>query len=169
MPAAERYTNIAYLSVTESAANTLTFSKLETGIAPFEKRGWLISRLEYFVSVTSANWGADADALTYALTASNTISSLDLSDNAVIDYNKITRIDLGAAATGMFMERPIVKDLSTLAGGGVLVTPNPLYMAAVGTALTGATTVKCRMFYTSIDLKADEFWELVEMRRMVGT
>jgi hypothetical protein len=83
--------------------------------------------------------------------------------------NQVKRIDLGAAASGMFVELPYTKDLSTIPGGGLLVPPNPIYIFAEGAALTNAVTLSCRMFYTSVDLKADEFWELVEMRRMVGT
>jgi hypothetical protein len=169
MPVAEKFANVAYVTVTESAANTLTFSKLETGIAPFEKRGWIINRIEWSFGINVTTFAANDDQLTVALTASNTITSLTLGDNAVLDMMVFKRIDIGTAGSGMFVATPFVKDLSTVPGGGLLVTPNPIYIAAKGTSLPDVATCSCRFYYTSVDLKADEFWELVEMRRMVGT
>lgn len=169
MPVAEKYSNVAYLSVAESAANTLTFSKLETGIAPFEKRAWILSRLEYFFTVTVTNWAATNDRIDFGLAVSNSFTTVALSENAILDLNNMRRLDMGTAGSGFFQYQPFMKDLSTIPGGGLLVPPNPIYIFAQGTALTSAVTVNCRMFYTSVDLKADEFWELVEMRRMVGT
>jgi len=169
MPVAEKFSNMAYITVTETAANTLTFSKLETGIAPFEKRGWILARLEYFISVSSGDFAADADACRYGLSASNSISDVGIGENAVIDYNLLKRVDFGAAATGLLIEKPQVKDLSTIPGGGILIAPNPIYIFAYGSNAPNAFTVSCRIYYVSVDLKADEFWELVEMRRMVGT
>jgi len=169
MPAAEKFSNVAYIAVTESAANTITFDKLETGIAPFEKRAWVISRIEYFFNVSAANFAAANDNLKFGLTVSNSWTTPGLAENAIIDYNIYKRVDWGTAATGAIYEMPITKDLSTIPGGGILVPPNPIYLWAVGESLPNAMTVNARFYYTSFDLKADEFWELVEMRRMVGT
>jgi len=169
MPQAEKFSNVAYIQVEESAANTLTFKKLETGIAPFEKRAWLISRIEYFFASSSTNFAADNDRLQIGISASNSFTAVDLGENAILDLYDYKRIDLGAAASGMFQTWPAVKDLSTIPGGGLLAPPNPLYLFAKGSSLPNAMTVDCRFYYTSFDLKADEFWELVEMRRMVGT
>ena len=37
-----------------------------------------------------------------------------------------------------------------------------------GTALESVMTIEARMFYTVKKLKVEDFWELVEMRRMIG-
>lgn len=168
MPVKEKFVNQAYLSVVESAANTLTFSKLETGVSIYEKVGWLISRVDYHTSLASSNFAADGDGVTFGLTASDGITGLALSSAAVIDFNTIDRRDYGTAASALFHIFPYSKSFADLPGGGLLVPPNPLYLGVVGTALTSAVTLLARMFYTVVVLKVDEFWELVEQRRMIG-
>lgn len=169
MPTAEKYANQAYVTVVESAANTLTFEKLETGISIFEKKGWLIHRIEYFVIMTDTIFATKGDYLEFGLTASDQITALGLGVNAVIDYNRLIRHDLGTAGTGFYQHQPFVKDLSNIHGGGFLVPPNPIYVATQGNSLGAASTVAVRFYYSVVDLKADEFWELVEIRRMIGT
>lgn len=163
------FVNQAYLSVVESAANTLTFSKLETGINIYEKVGWLINRLDYFYSIKAANFAATDDAFVAGLSSSNQITSVPLNSSAVIDRIGFDRQDFGTAANAIFFEEPLVKDFSRLPGGGLLVPPNPIFIFVKGTALTTAITVSARMFYTVVELKTEDFWELVEQRRMIGT
>jgi hypothetical protein len=169
MPSQEKFCNIAYNSVTESAANTLTFNKLETGISIYEKVGWLINRIEYYISTASAVFAADADGLKVGWSTSDGLTSWDESNSAWFDLMQFARVDYGTAGSGFVVEKPFVKDLSTLPGGGLLVPPNPLYLGAQGISLGAAQTVEARVFYTVIQLKQEEFWELVEMRRMIGT
>lgn len=167
--AAEKFANQAYLSVTESGANTLTFSKLETGVSIYEKVGWLISRIDYFFGLSVANFGATADAIRFGITVSDVIASMLPGMSSVVDLNMITRTDLGTAGSGMFTREPFIKDFSNLLGGGLLVPPNPIYIGAQGTTLTSAMTISARLFYSVVHLKTEEFWELVEQRRMIGT
>ncbi len=168
MPAGEKFVNQAYLSVVESAANTLTFSKLETGISIYEKVGWLISRLDYHCKVLGANFAAEGDSITYGISVSDSISSISLSLAAIVDQNEITRMDFGTAGSGLLQVNPRSKTFADLPGGGILVPPNPIYICVKGTALTSAITIYARMFYTVVELKGEEFWELVEQRRMIG-
>jgi len=166
----DKFPNMAVISVTESALNTLTFKKLETGISLFEKVAWVIHRIEYLI--TAASYGyfdAAGDTLEIALAATDQMSSLSITNAAVIDYQYIARLALGAAATGLFMESPLVRDLSTLPMGGVIVPPNPLYLGVKGTSLTAATTVTARFFYTTYPLSPDDYWELVEARRIIAS
>ncbi|GAH07378.1 unnamed protein product, partial [marine sediment metagenome] len=74
----------------------------------------------------------------------------------------------GTAGTALILRKPFTKDFSSLPGGGILVPPNPIYIFAKGNALGSARTVTCRIFYTVRILKAEDFWELVELRRMIG-
>lgn len=167
--AEEKFANIAFVTVTETAANTLTFKKLETGIAPFEKVAFLINRIEYFYQRTVAIFAATGDSLVIGLSASDQFSTAELDNSAIIDYHTQVRVDLGAAGSGFFDRQPFIKDFSTLPGGGLLVAPNPIYLFGVGSSLGAATTTWVRFFYTIKHLKSEDFWELVEMRRMIGT
>ena len=166
--AEDKYVNQAFLTVTESAPNTLTFNKLETGIPIYEKVGWLISRLDYFYAVNVTQFPAEGASLSYGLSAQDTLATVGLRNAAVIDMNFIARHDIGVAASGLWRVTPIAKSFAELPGGGILVPPNPLYVFALGASLAAVQTVDVRMFYTVVKLKPEDFWELVEQRRMIG-
>lgn len=169
MPEKDTFVNQAYLSVVESSANTLTFSKLETGVSIHEKVGWVIARLDYDLSITAANFGAEGDRVSFGISTSSAITTATLAQSAVIDYNTITRRDLGTAASGMFLRMPVFKTFADLPGGGILVPPNPLFIWTLGAGLGTPMTIQARMFYVVRQLKLEDFWELVELRRMIGT
>jgi len=164
----EKFVNQAYLSVVESAANTATYSKLETGISIYEKVGWIINRIDYNVDMAEAIMVAAADGILFGLSSMDGIASPTLSMSAIIDYNARMRAEYGTGASGFILERPWTKDFSDLPGGGLLVPPNPIYIWAKGISLAAAQTVLARMFYTVVVLKTEDFWELVEQRRMIG-
>lgn len=170
----DKFANMATISLVESAANTLTFAKLETGIALFEKVAWLISRLEFFLQTRDAtNFAASEDAVLWALCASNTMASLaggvTITNPAVIYGQRIKRIDFGAAASGAMYVDPMIVDFSTMPSGGILVPPNPLYGAIQGSAAPAAMSAFIRIYYTNYALSnADEYWELVESRRVIS-
>lgn len=162
------YVNQAYIGVTESAMNTLTFSKLETGISIFEKVAWLINRIDYDFDTSATAFPADGDNFVCGICVSDQLTDTSLKNSAILDRMITKRADLGTAASGMFVHRPHKQDFSGLPGGGLLVPPNPIYLFAQGTSLPSPMTVAIRIFYVVIQLKAEEFWELVEQRRMIG-
>lgn len=165
------FSNIATISIVESAANTITFKKLETGIPLFEKVAWVISRLELMFNPLAAAMVADADAVLFALTVSNTIASLasgkTQTEPAVLYGGRIIRNDFGAAATGYLSYQPYILDFSTMPGGGLLTPPSPLYGAVEGASMQAAITLYMRLYYTQIQLTPDQYWELVEARRYI--
>jgi hypothetical protein len=166
----DQFANYAILSVTESAANTLTFKKLETGISLNEKVAWVINRVEYFVSgLTAAVFNGDTDNLSFGLAVSNTFATASLTEPTIIDLNNIMRLDFGTAAVAMLYSKPQVKDFSAMPGGGIIVPPVPIYAFAVGSGLVSATSVISRIFYTLLPLAVDQYWELVEARRVLSS
>lgn len=165
----DQFCNTAILRVTESAANTLTFAKLESATSLFEKVAFLVSRLEWYTAAAQL-MGTAADAITFGLTVSNQIAGIEEGYTEVVDTNEIALMGIGALAGFLLYQEPnIIKDFSNLPGKGILVPPNPLYIAAKGTGLGAAATVYCRMFYTVLQLTPDQYWELVETRRVLGT
>jgi hypothetical protein len=154
---------------TESAGSTLTFKKLETGISLFEKMAWLISRVDYFLHLGTLDLmvGA-ADAVYCALVATDQMTSLALTNAAVIDMLYLGTVLRGVAANLTIKECMVSHDLSTLPGGGLLVPPNPLYGAVVGGSLASAATITMKLFYTNYELSVEEYWELVESRRIIS-
>lgn len=162
------FVNQAYLEVVESAANTLTFDKLETGTSIHEKVGWVISRVDYYFLYSPTNFAAASDRVEFGISVINTFTAPSPAENGVIDFNRVMRVDIGTAASGIIHQMPISRNFGDLQGGGILVPPNPLYIYVMGTALTNPVTMKARMFYTVRSLKTEDFWELVELRRMIG-
>lgn len=165
------FSNLAHIQVIESAANTLTFKKLETGIAVTEKIAWNLHRIEYYLTtVSAALFNATGDAVSLGLAASNSIVNVeDMSNPSLLDLLTIQRQDIGVAASGFFQDIPRVKDFAALPAGGLLIPPNPLFGFVVGNSLTGAMTVRLRLFYSPVELKVDEFWQLVEAYRVISS
>jgi len=163
----DRYANVAHIQVTESAANTLTYKKLETGISLFEKMAWVISRIEYYwlaFALADAN-----DGLTVGITTSNNPSSLVPEHVAVVDMTRFEMIYLGVPANALLLTAPVIRDFSELPGGGLIVPPNPIYLALEGLSQPAALVMDARIYYTAVQLKGYEFWELVESRRIISS
>jgi len=164
----DKFANQAIITVTETATDTLTFKKLETGVSLTEKVAWIINRVEYIINnFTASLFNSSGDAIKFGLSVSNAFASASFDEQAIIDYNLVQRADFGTAASGGFMELPIIKDLSSLPSGGILVPPVPLYGFAQGVGLAAASTVACRIYYTLLPLAIDQYWELVEARRIL--
>lgn len=164
----DKFANYAIITCLESAPNTLTFKKLETGISITEKVAWIIHRIEYFLgAIAAAQFNADQDAQVFGLSVSNAFATPQLTENTILDLNSLIRVDLGAAATGSWERQPYTKDFTQLPSGGLLVPPTPLYLFNKGTSLVAASTVTARLHYTTRALVVDEYWELVESRRVL--
>lgn len=163
----DEFSNKAYGTVTESAANTLTFSEVRTNISIFEKVAWVIHRIEWHL--TQATYGLLADGsdnLNLALTGSDAIASLGLEIPAVIDLYNVFRVH--ASGVGFaFNTMPLVRDLSSLPGGGLIVAPRPLFVAIHGESLLSAATAEVRFYFTQRALAADEYLDLIDFYRIV--
>lgn len=170
----DKFANVATITVTESAANTLTWQKLETGFSLTEKVAWVISRIEWYVTGDlSTLFNAANDRLFLALTVYNGLTTLASAaafrDPTILDMYVLSREDFGAAASGIMFERPFIKDFSNLPGGGLIVPPAPLYMGAQGVSLASASTNMAKIFYNTLNLKTEDYWELVEARRVISS
>ncbi len=164
---ADRYANVAHIKVVESATGTLTYKKLETGISLFEKVAWVIARIEYYW--LAAGYAASGDGVKMGLTTSNNPPALTPDEVAIVDLTKTRRVDMGTAASAIVDVSPIIRDFSQLPGGGLIVPPNPIYLAVIGVNQAAVVTMECRIYYTGVQLKGDEFWELVEARRIISS
>ena len=162
----DKYANVLYDSVTQSATDTLTFEAIEIGLSLFDKVGILIHRLEWFGH--QAKLAADNDTIEFGLSTSNGWSAADSSEPSIITFHKESVVDYGTAATCKLQRQPLLDDFTTLPGGGILTTPKPLYLFCDSDALAAAATVKIRLFFTIVTLKAEEYFELLETRQFFG-
>lgn len=159
------YVQHAAISVTETAANTLTFQQLTTGGMLFSRQAMVISAIEYDVDLSVIV--ADDDIITVALVTSNQLSDLLLSDPNVIDMVRF-RGDLQGTAGNMNQyQMPYRRDYSNFPGGGVITPAHPIFLAASGTSLGSATLTRCRISFQIVELSAAEFVELVEAMRII--
>lgn len=165
----DKYSNIAYGEAIESVAGTMAFGEIHSGVSLFDKVAWLISRIDYYISFTALNLMLDeTDSITVGITGSNTLTGFGLSQSNVYDTISMCQRDWGASANSQLYTSPFTKDLSTLPGGGLIIPPNPLYAAAQGISLAAPTGASLRIFFTYLDLKPEEYWELVESKRIVS-
>jgi len=164
----DKFATQAILTPTESAANTLTFEKLETGVSVYDRIGWVIQRIEWRMSAaTQALFNGTGDLLTMALTLTNSLTALNDDNPALIAIRKWQRTDFGTAASASIEPLTWIDDYSTLAGGGLLCLPNPIYSAVLGTGLSGAASVFIRVFFVTVQLDDKDYFNLVQARQLL--
>jgi hypothetical protein len=168
--AGDKFANIAFLSVTESAANTLTFKALAMANNLLsEKAAIIIHRAEWQTNARGyMNSTGDYHEIVLAL--SDRITAIyDLSQPEILMYNSISRLDLGVAASGLILDGLFARDFTSLPGGGVIVPADRLYIGAQGTGLSAASVTTMRIYYTVLALDVSDYWELIEARRVMTT
>lgn len=163
----ESFANKFYGTVTESAANTLTFAEIQTNVDVFAKIAWVLHRLEWnFQVAVGTMFQGNADRVRMAITSSDNITDLELDNPAVIDRADIEMRESTAVGFSFFY-RPFIRDFASLPGGGIIMAPRPLFVGVHGVSLVAAATVEVRGYFTKRDLTADEYLELVDFYRIV--
>ena len=165
----DKYANQGYVKLTPTL-NTLSFEELATFVSVFEKKAFLINRVEYFFSSGALReFDAETDSVLFGLCRSDSFSVASLAEQAIFDFNALVCVLQGAGVSSQVVAEPFVKDLSTLPGGGILVPSRPVFLWCHSTGWAAAGDLHARIYFTVVDLKADEYWELVESLRLVGT
>lgn len=165
----DNFSNKFYGTVTESAANTLTFAEISTNVNIFTKIAWILNRLEWYLPY--ATWSQitdNGDLIDMALTASDQISAIGLDNASVIDKCVLGVKYFGAAATASLMNMPIPRDFSNLPGGGLIIAPRPLFVAAKATGFATASQVEIRGYFQQIDMTPEEYLDLIDFYRIVS-
>lgn len=164
---ADSYANVAAVLVTESGTATLTTTKFQFPFSIMDKMALIINRAEYWLNSTD-KLDTTGDSFVMGICAASTLTDPSAqSDPLIIDSVAIERRDLGTAATGFFWKRPFLQDFSSLPGGGILVAPAPLYGFLKGYATSAAGNAWIKFYYTYVELATDEYWQLVESRRII--
>lgn len=164
----DRFANRIYASATETVAGTLVFSEINTNMSIFDKQAFVLHRLEYYPRTEDLNlMVSNADYIEYSLTASNTLSSLDLSNPAVIDVHRIGcwfSTAVGHEATF----QPFSRDFTGLPGGGLICAPRPLYLAVRGVSLAAVVSVTMRAYFSILEMTAEDYLDLVDFYRVLA-
>jgi hypothetical protein len=165
----DEYSNMYQVTLTESAAGTLTFTEINLGLTLFQKKAILISRIviDWGYTLVQAMVAA-ADTAIVGLCQSNQLSTIALSDSATIWKAQKGLVVYGTPANAKIEEVVDVYDLSTIPGGGEFLVPTPLYGAIQCGSIAAAQSVTMRMYFQVIDLKEGEYIELLESRHFFG-
>jgi hypothetical protein len=163
------YVNRAFGSVTETAANTLTFEQIHFGTSIREKMALVIHRIRYRFARGEMNKILDdSDGINMAITRSENITTIGAGEPAVIDNAVINLLDFGTPANAYAYSADFMtRDFSTLPGGGLIAPAKPIFIAVQGVSLASAVTLNCTMYFTFKMLKPQEYWELVETMRVI--
>jgi len=151
-----------------------SFTEVPTYASAFSKEAFIIHRLEYHFRYSEYDLVVAADdEICAGITTSNRVASIDSfafdeADPCIIDVVRVTAGLRGAAANMSFLHNPIVTDLSALPGGGIIVPSRPIFGACEGKNIAGNVKCRIRGYFTRVELKADEFLELVDAYRMVA-
>lgn len=160
----DEYSNVILADVTQSAANTLTFEELNLGFNIFDKYALLLQRWEVLWGISvEAEIATNADSLSVAICADNTPSNLAFGDRRIIDT---LRLQIQGAVTPVTRSYPLMKDYTSLSGGGLLLIPKPFYLAVDSTGFAAAATVNFRLYFVIVPLKDADYLELLEARRI---
>lgn len=164
----EMFAQLGYLSVTETAANTLTFAGLSVFSNVLGQKGMVIHRASYTLDTTAfGNMVGDGDGVTFGLSGDDSMTSITFNDAEIYDYNMLDLQYIGTAANSQQHYVPFVKDYTGLPGGGLLVPADRLYVYVKGHSAAGAIEIKCRFHYTIMDLSAQEYLELAQAMRVL--
>ena len=165
----DKQANFAAIQAIESAAATLTFAKFAFPFSIQDKMALIISRIEYWfggIHLLDAN----TENIVAGLSAAGAlVDPFNQADPLIIDSMRMYRDATAVPQSTNLVQLPWVKDFSTLVGGGLMVAPAPLYAFVKATG--GATPTSCwlKLFYTYKSLSTDEYWELVETRRVISS
>jgi len=165
----DTFANVAAIKVTESAAATQTSAKFAFPFSIMDKMALIVNRIEYWMA-SYAQLNTANDIFYAALTAAAAVTDIaNQADPLIIDSFSTVRIDMGTAASGLIVSQPYIKDFSSLPGGGLLMAPAPLYGMVQGVGTTPLAACFIKLFYTYVELSTDEYWQLVESRRIISS
>lgn len=164
----DKNANVAAVAVAEAAAGTLASVKFNFPFSIMDKMALTINRIEYFFN-TPGYLNSSGDYCIIGMCVASTLADANAqNDPLLVDSAVFERIDMGTAASGLFMSRPLVKDLSQIPGQGLMVAPAPLYAFIKSNGASNPCTGWVRMYYTYQELAADDYWQLVESRRIIS-
>ena len=163
----DRYSNLLSANVLESAAGTITFQEIVTGISLGQGIGMLIDQIDYYPSGSGLELlVATLDQMQLAWTVNTSLSSLNPDTSGVIHTISIhTGAPIGTPASN---GRPIILPLQYQFFPAMIVASPRLYFACVGTNLAAVFSARSRLYFRYVSLSSQEYLELAEAFVLVG-
>lgn len=160
----DKYSNIATLAVTMSAANTLTSQEMVTGISLGQGVGLLIDHIDYYPnSIMVGEMTATGDYIWWSV--STQAEKYLVTEPQVIDSGLLTQHDFGAGALRAHaLQWPIERYFSPPL---IIATPR-LYLNLVTNGLANPGNITCKIYYRYVKLTTQEYLELAEAYVLVS-
>lgn len=163
----DKYANVAALTLIESAAGTMTYQELLTGVSLGRQTGILIDQIEYLVpTLQLEKILATGDDIEVGWFVSNTASDFDMNDRRQIHqvmFNQGTIIGTPASGAALFVQ-PIVFQFFP----PMIVAAPRIFLGAKGSSLGSAMAAESRIYFRYIDLTSQEYIELAEAFVLAG-
>ena len=162
----DRFANVAATTLTLSAANTLTFQEMLTGISLGQGVGMLIDEIDYSMSRTSLlELVADSDNVDIALTASDDIPSIsDMGDRRIIHNFSLHSIMVGAVVGLNHVKMPFVHQFFP----PLIIAAPRVFLAGVTAGAAAASVFQIRFYFRYISLTPQQYLELAEAFVLTG-
>lgn len=168
MPIRDKFANILTMAVTLSAADTLTFAEISTGLGMQPGRkvamAMIIDQINYYVG-DHALMTTNADNMVMGITTSNLVPDLtNASDRRILDSIEHMRVDFGTAAGGQLFTKPIPHQFFP----PLIHAERTIFLGMNSNGLASVVTGRVRIYYRLVELEAAELIELTEVFRLVG-
>ena len=163
----DRFANLASAAVVESAAGTLTYTELLTGISIGAGIGMLFDRIAYqFNSATIALIIGAGDSVQGGWFTSKDAAAFDYNDRRLIDSAILQMAPIiGTPASAAFpIEMPIVHHFSP----PLIVASPRIYLGVIGLSLASVTNLISRLYFRYQPLTDKEYLELAEAFVLMG-
>lgn len=162
----DRFANIAAVRAQESAAGTLTFAEILTGISLGQSLGIVIDEIDYYPGSGSIDdIVAAADWLACALCSSNDMTSIvAMNDRRIIHSMALTGATHGTPANQAVHVLPYVYQFFP----PIIIAAPRLYLGVHGNSLATAVLCDMRMFYRFMPLTPQDYLELAETFVLTG-
>lgn len=161
----DRFANRITAKVVMSAADTLTWVEVQTGVSLGSGVGMLIDSVEYFWDMaTKALMSANQDYLVAAWTTSNVPTDLNEINDQRIIHQANFQVRLDTAVGFQLLKEPHVYQFFP----PLIVASPKVYLGFDTSGLASAGTVRSRMYFRYIELTDKEYLELAETNLLVG-
>lgn len=160
----DRFANIAAAEVVQSAADTLTFTEMLTGISLGQGVGMLIDEIDYGIKFSTFGFFAtSADNLQIAITSSNDVLDIeDISDRRILHTFLMYHRFVTSGADYLFWPK-VFQFFPPM----IIAAPR-LYLAMDSISLGTAGTARTRIYFRYVQLSAQQYLELAEAFILVG-
>jgi hypothetical protein len=172
----DKFVQVVGRSVSVTAGAVPSNSQIVFGLSILDKVGVLIHRVDFDVEVSPPLPAAPVRGkIVFGISAVSMSTQVEVeNDNNpawVVRRTIMEEIDNGGVAVGEARNvwPTLVADFSTLPGGAIITPPSTVFLT--GWAITGTSgvviVVRSRLYYTITELSTEDYWQLVEARRMI--